>query len=671
MARQTKSDSRDWLRLGLESLGDAVVTTDGAGRITYLNAAAERLLGAAADSARGRLLNQVLRLIDEGTGRPVDLLISEEGIGEAAALVRRPLRVEGGAGWRVQASLDPIREPIGEGIQEGTAFAGAVLVLRDVSGRLEQEKEVRESVSRYRAFFDQSAEGIWRCEMEEPVPVELPVEEQIERFYRHAFLAECNRGMARMYGLSEPAELIGARLGDLLPRSDAHNVEYLRSFVRSGYRLSGAESHELDREGKAKYFLNNLIGVLESGRLVRVWGTQLDITERKRLEDELRRRAEDLAGADRRKDQFLAMLAHELRNPLAPIRNAVELMRQVETIDPAFQPSREMVERQVKHLARLVDDLLDVSRITQGSIRLRKEAVELGSVVERAIEATRPLIDSRAHDLKVQLPTDQIHLEADPTRLEQILTNLLNNAAKYTMPGGQIRVTAALEGDEAVVRVRDNGIGVPPDVLDRVFEPFVQSEGSLARSEGGLGIGLTLVRSLVEMHGGTVEANSPGLGQGSEFVVRLPANVPVEKGPSSLPEADAPFPSRGLRVLVVEDNVDAAESLSALLRLWGHEVRMVHDGLAAIDAAREQHPEVVLLDIGLPGLDGYQVAKRLREDSSMDGALLVAMTGYGQPEDRRRSREAGIHHHFVKPVEPFVLRTLLSNLGAPVASEPY
>jgi len=667
MARQTKTDARDWLRLGIESLGDAVLATDGAGRVTYLNAAAERLTGASAESARGRHLNQVLRLVDEGTGRPVELLISEEGIGEAAATVRRPLRVEGGAGWKVHASLDPIREPIGE----GTAFAGAVLVLRDVSDRLDQEKEARESVSRYRTFFDQSAEGIWRCEFEEPVPVELPPDEQIERFYRYAFLAECNRGMARMYGLSEPAELIGSRLNDLLPRSDTHNVEFLRSFVRSGYRLAGAESHELDREGKTKYFLNNLIGVLENGRVVRVWGTQLDITERKRLEDELRRRAEDLAGADRRKDQFLAMLAHELRNPLAPIRNAVELMRQVETIDPAFQPSREMVERQVKHLARLVDDLLDVSRITQGSIRLRKEAVDLGTVVERAVEGTRPLIDSRAHNLNVQLPTDPIRLEADPTRLEQILTNLLNNAAKYTMPGGQIRVSAVLEGDEAVVRVRDNGIGVPPDVLDRVFEPFVQSEGSLARSEGGLGIGLTLVRSLVEMHGGSVEATSPGLGQGSEFVVRLPANVPVEKGTSSLPEAHAPFPSRGLRVLVVEDNVDAAESLSALLRLWGHEVRMVHDGLAAIDAAREQHPEVVLLDIGLPGLDGYQVARRLRDDVGLDNSLLVAMTGYGQPEDRRRSREAGIHHHFVKPVEPFVLRTLLSNLGAPVVSEPY
>jgi two-component system CheB/CheR fusion protein len=384
---------------------------------------------------------------------------------------------------------------------------------------------------------------------------------------------------------------------------------------------------------------------------------------------ELRRRAEELVAADRRKDQFLAMLAHELRNPLAPIRNAVELMRQVETQDPSFQPSREMVERQVKHLARLVDDLLDVSRLTHGSIRLRKEPVDLGAVIGRAVDATRPLIESRNHKLTVELPSPPLRLEADAARLEQVLSNLLNNSAKYTMPGGQISLWAGKEGDEAVVRVRDNGIGVPPDVLGRVFEPFVQSDGSLARSEGGLGIGLTLVRSLVEMHGGTVEASSPGLGQGSEFVVRLPARVPVSASEPLLPRETSPFtPARPVRVLVVEDNVDAAESLATLLRLWGHDVHVVHDGLDALDAARDYRPEVVLLDIGLPGLDGYQVAERLRDEVGLDQALLVAMTGYGQPEDRRRSREAGIHHHFVKPVEPFVLRNLLAEVASPVSS---
>jgi signal transduction histidine kinase len=558
-------------------------------------------------------------------------------------------------------TVDPLRDEAGNP-------AGVVLVLSDVTGRLRAERSLRESQERYRALIEQSSEGIWRFELEQPVAIDLPEDEQVDLFFRHAVLAECNRTMAHMYGFEDEAEILGARLGQLLPAADPHNVNYLRSFVRSGYRLTGAESHETDAEGSPKFFLNNLLGVVEEGRLTRVWGTQLDVTGQKKLEDELRKRAEELIGADRRKDQFLAMLAHELRNPLAPIRNAVELMRQVETVDPTFQPSREMVERQVKHLARLVDDLLDVSRITQGSIRLRKEVVELGTIVERAVEGTRSLIESRAHELSVDIPQETIRLEADPTRLEQVISNLLNNAAKYTMPGGQIWVTARLEPGEAVIEVRDTGIGVPPDVLERVFEPFVQSDGSLARSEGGLGVGLTLVRSLVEMHGGRVEAHSPGLGQGSEFVIRLPARVPVE-APAPAPQpSPAAAAARGLKVLVVEDNIDAAESLASLLRIWNHDVTVVHDGRSALDAARANPPEVVLLDIGLPGLDGYQVARKLREDLGLDSALLVAMTGYGQPEDRRRSHEAGIHHHFVKPVEPMVLRNLLSGMAMPVGS---
>jgi len=385
-----------------------------------------------------------------------------------------------------------------------------------------------------------------------------------------------------------------------------------------------------------------------------------------------RRQADEHTAADRRKDQFLAMLAHELRNPLAPIRNAVELMHRVDAPDPSFEAAREMVERQVKHLAHLVDDLLDVSRLTQGDIRLRQEPVDLAKVVERAMEATRPLIESRNHQLTAEIPAQPIRIEADAARVEQVVTNVLNNAAKYTMPGGHIWLQVDKEGDQAVVRVRDNGIGVPPDVLDRVFEPFVQSDGSLAHTEGGLGIGLTLVRSLVEMHGGTVEAHSPGLGQGSEFIVRLPLRP---EGGLAAPEPavsreTSPFTAaRPVRVLVVEDNIDAAESLATLLRLWGHDVRVVHDGLDAVDAARSYLPEVVLLDIGLPGLDGYQVAERLCVEPGLENTLLVAMTGYGQPEDRRRSAEAGIHHHFVKPVEPFVLRNLLAEVAAPVKGQ--
>jgi len=397
----------------------------------------------------------------------------------------------------------------------------------------------------------------------------------------------------------------------------------------------------------------------------------LRASEGEETDTALRRQADEHAATDRRKDQFLAMLAHELRNPLAPIRNAVELMHRVDAPDPSFEAAREMVERQVKHLAHLVDDLLDVSRLTHGSIRLRQEPVDLTKAVERAMEATRPLVESRSHVLIAEIPAQPIRIEADAVRIEQVVTNLLNNAAKYTMPGGHIWLRVDREGHEAVVRVRDNGIGGPPDVLGRGFEPFVQSDGSLAHTEGGLGIGLTLVRSLVEMHGGTVEAHSPGLGQGSEFVVRLPLRP---EGGLAGPELEAalapetsPFTAaRPVRVLVVEDNIDAAESLATLLRLWGHDVRVVHDGLDAVDAARSYLPEVVLLDIGLPGLDGYQVAERLRGEAGLENTLLVAMTGYGQPEDRRRSAEAGIHHHFVKPVEPFVLRNLLAEVAAPV-----
>jgi two-component system CheB/CheR fusion protein len=465
----------------------------------------------------------------------------------------------------------------------------------------------------------------------------------------------CHRRISEILELRDPAT--GQPLDLQLPQNGSSAGSVIRNAVLTA--ADGAE-HRLD------VHLDPVRA--ENGQLS---GSVLVLQEPagEEADAELRRRAEELVAADRRKDQFLAMLAHELRNPLAPIRNAVELMRQVETGDPSFKPSREMVERQVKHLARLVDDLLDVSRLTQGSIRLRKEPLDLGAAVERAVEATRPLIESRGHTLSLSLPDPPIRLEADPARLEQVVSNLLNNAAKYTMPGGHIWLSAERDGEEAVVRVRDNGIGVPPDVLGRVFEPFVQSDGSLARTEGGLGIGLTLVRSLVEMHGGTVAAHSPGLGQGSEFVVRLPVRISALVSEPPPPRETSPFtPARPVRVLVVEDNLDAAESLATLLHLWGHDVRVVHDGLDALDAARAYRPEVVLLDIGLPGLDGYQVAERLHQEPGLDHTLLVAMTGYGQPEDRRRSREAGIHHHFVKPVEPFVLRNLLAEVASPVGA---
>jgi len=371
--------------------------------------------------------------------------------------------------------------------------------------------------------------------------------------------------------------------------------------------------------------------------------------ERKLLEAELRVRAEELAEADRRKDEFLAMLAHELRNPLAPVRNAVQILQATRTDDPVVVRLTEMLSRQVRHMAHLVDDLLDVSRITRGKVDLQKEHVILTDVVSRAVEIARPLIETRRHDLNISLPPDPILIEADPTRLTQILGNLLNNAAKYTEDGGHIWVSAIRDHCDVVVSVRDSGIGLAPEMLSRVFDLFTQENRTIDRSQGGLGIGLTLVKRLVEMHAGTVRATSDGPGRGSEFVVRLPAlpacqDVTTDAKPSEPPVASS------RRLLIVDDNVDSAESMAELLTLVGHQVRTAHDGPAALREAQAHRPEFVLLDIGLPRMDGYEVARRMRDNPDLRSATLIAMTGYGQDEDRRKTHEAGFGYHLVKPL---------------------
>jgi CheY-like chemotaxis protein/two-component sensor histidine kinase len=321
-----------------------------------------------------------------------------------------------------------------------------------------------------------------------------------------------------------------------------------------------------------------------------------------------------------------------------------------------------MAERQVQHMARLLDDLLDVSRISRGRIELRKEVVDVAAVIARSVEAVRPLVEERRHELTVALPAGPLRVEADATRLQQILTNLLNNAAKYTDPGGHVWLTAGRDGAEVVVRVRDSGIGIAPDMLPRVFDLFVQAERRLDRSQGGVGIGLTLVKRLVEMHGGTVTAHSRGSGHGSEFVVRLPARPePDEPGKGEAGAATARLPRH--RVLVVDDNPDAADSLALLLELAGQEVRAAHDGPSALAEAEAMRPVLVFLDIGMPGMDGFEVARRLRRLPGLAGVRLVAMTGWGQDEDRRRSAEAGFDQHLVKPVEPKALEQLLADLG--------
>ncbi len=410
----------------------------------------------------------------------------------------------------------------------------------------------------------------------------------------------------------------------------------------------------------------------ESGRIYTQADLKLaeDLAHRAAIAIENARLYRELKEADRRKDEFLATLAHELRNPLAPIRNSLQILKMPRVDAAAAERSRAMMERQVQHLVRLVDDLLDVSRVMRGKIELRKEGVELATVVARAIETAQPLIESQEHELSVHVPTESLPLEADPVRLAQVVANLLTNAAKYTEPGGRIGLTATREGNEAVLRVWDTGIGMAPEMLPKIFDLFVQVDSTPTRSQGGLGIGLTLVKNLVEMHHGTVEAHSAGLGQGSEFVVRLPLAAAQKEEPwAGSPEPAGPpppaVPSSGRRLLVVDDNKDAAESLAVLLRLQGHEVQVAYDGLTALELLQTYRPELVFLDLGMPGLDGYEVARRLRQLPGLEQVRLAALTGWGQQADRRRTSAAGFTYHLVKPLEPKTLEELLSNLKPP------
>ena len=395
----------------------------------------------------------------------------------------------------------------------------------------------------------------------------------------------------------------------------------------------------------------------EEGRILYWFGTNTDISDIKRMEEALR-------DADRRKDEFLATLAHELRNPLAPIRNSLQILKMPRVDAATVQQTRDMMERQVHHLVRLVDDLLDVSRVMRGKIELRKEPLELATVVARAVETAQPLIEVQGHQLDLSLPSESLLLDADPVRLVQVIGNLLTNAAKYTEANGHIGLTARREGDQAVVRVWDDGIGIAPDMLPQVFELFVQVDHASTKSQGGLGIGLTLVKNLVEMHNGTVEARSDGLGKGSEFVFRLPLMVP-ERQPQKKENGELqqePARSSGHRLLVVDDNQDAAISLAMLLRLQGHEVQVAHSGPAALEMSKTYTPDVVFLDIGMPGMDGYEVARRLRQQPGMENVVLAALTGWGQQEDRRRTADAGFNHHLVKPPESKAVESVLAQL---------
>jgi PAS domain S-box-containing protein len=579
----------------------------------------------------------LLEAVDPDDRERVRASQERQARGETTAEEYRIVRPDGSMRWIWDRGF-PIKDATGQVIR----VAG---IAEDITERKRTEEALRESEQRFRQLADAMPQIVWTSRPD-------------------GYLDYYNRRWYEFTGFPRGG-------GDeswvpILHPDDASTcLDVWYGSVRSG------EPYQIEyrfwdrRTGQYRWHLGRALPVRdEAGRIIKWFGTSTDIDDQKRAEEALRE-------SDRHKNEFLAMLAHELRNPLAPIRTALHLMRQPggDGNGSYFEGEREMVERQVRHLTRLVDDLLDISRISRGKIELRKEVVDLAAVVDRAVETIRPLLVEHDLHLTVSLPSEPARLEADPTRLEQVLANLLHNAAKYTDSGGRIDLIAAREGDEVVLRVRDTGIGITPEMLPRIFEMFVQAERRLDRSQGGLGIGLSLVRTLVEIHGGRVTAHSAGLGQGSEFVVRLPALAWPAQGaraapPRSQRPADA-LPPRH-RILIVDDNPDAANSLARLLtRLWHQDVQVAHDGPAALAAAQAFRPDVILLDIGMPGMDGYEVAQRLRRQPEFATTLLVALTGWGQEEDRRRSQDAGIDHHLVKPADPEILREMLAGQAIP------
>jgi len=519
-----------------------------------------------------------------------------------------------------------------------------LLAIEDVTDRKLKEAALKGSEIRYRRLFESAKDGILILDAET------------------LKIIDSNPFMTDILGYSHD-EFLGKELWEIgfFTDKEASQSAY-RELQKNGF----IRYHNLPLESKTgqKVEVEFVSNVYAEDHHQVVQCNIRDITERCRLDRQMQEQATASADLDHRKDEFLAMLSHELRNPLAPILNAVQLLHVQKGVNSVQQKAQTIIERQVGQLTHLVDDLLDVSRTISGRIQLRREQVAVSGIVERAVETVRPLIDQRKQELTVSLPPGPIGVYADAARLEQVVTNLLSNAVKYTNEGGHIWLSVQQEGDKAVLRVRDAGLGIAPAFLPHVFDLFTQAERTSDRLQGGLGIGLALVKRLVEMHEGTIEVSST-LGQGSEFVVTLAADLPMvlcQKTQSPPTEIAKPT-SAGLRVLVVDDNVDAATALEFLLQESGHLVRVAHTGPTGLASALDFRPDVVLLDIGLPELDGWKVAKRIRQQPVLHDIVLVAMTGYGQNTDRQRSKKAGFDHHFVKPVDFGKLRQILAEVS--------
>ena len=537
-------------------------------------------------------------------------------------------------GWRVR--------------KDGSRFWASVIItaLRDEEGKLLGFSKITRDVTDRRLH----EEALRQSEERFRLMVEGVVDYAIYMLDAEGVVTSWNAGAQRIKGYARE-DIMGKHFSRFYPPGDLENGkpwEELAIARRIG--RTEDEGWRVRKDG-SRFWARTVLTALhdEQGHLRGFAKVTQDLTDR--------RHAQDLEQATRNMTEFIAVLAHELRNPLAPIRNAVHLMGKTPADDPSQKTLRELVDRQSRHLARIVDDILDIARITRGSLAIERERVDIADAARRAIEMTAPLVEANRHQLEVELPGQPIPVRGDLHRLTQVLGNLLNNAARYTPRGGRIWVTAARENNAAVVKVRDNGVGLDPGLREKIFDMFVQGRSSLERIGGGLGVGLALARKIAELHGGALEAYSEGRGHGTEFTLRLPldsAQVAEPRAPASEP-AKA---SAARRVLVVDDNVDAATMLELLLRSLGHETRVVYDGASALKVAAEFHPDIVLLDIGMPGLDGYEVARRLRTMKDRP-RRIIAVTGWGQPADRQRSHEAGFDRHLVKPVEASELARIL------------
>ncbi len=585
-------------------------------------------------------------VIGRELGEVLEMLWGPEIGRQCTDIVRRTLET----GERhVSPRFDHLRQDIGEQqvyewethrIMMPDGQHGVVCYFQDVTAREHAASALRLSENRFRSLAEGMPHCVWVCD------TEGNNEYQSRQWYE--------------YTGAMPGTCHGTDWLDFYhPDDRSHLQEEWNRALRSG----GSYSYDIQvrirrHDGEYRWFRVKGSPIADRNSVVVRWaGTCTDIHEQRMLLQALRE-------ADRRKDEFLATLAHELRNPLAPMRAAVQFLRVKGPPDPDLQWARDVIDRQTRAMARLIDDLMDVSRINRGKVELRREHVELAKVVQGAVETSRPLIEEMGHELTVTLPPGPVILDADLTRLAQVFLNLLNNAAKYTDRGGRIDLRAELQGSDVVVSVKDTGIGISADKLPTIFEMFSQVEGALSRSQGGLGIGLSLVKSMVEMHGGSVQATSAGLGKGSEFLARLPIVVEKTDARTTSDDADRTTPTSSLRILVVDDNRDAAAGLAKLLNAMGNTVHAAYDGEEAVAAAKVVRPHVVLCDIGLPKLNGYEACRRIKKDAWDGSMLLIAVTGWGQDDDRQKAQEAGFDQHMVKPVDTLALMKLLAGLYA-------